>query len=227
MGKPNLMQPDVMKPDVTQPNLMQTDGLIKAADSSDLKPQLWELINETMLNLESKLLNLVNEIKPAGQIRTDHLMEPAKPIEPTGSERLTGFPEHVNQTALDLKSRILRLVNETASADLMKPNESTEPIDPNEPQNSLKSRLLRVINQTKSVDLMKADDPTAPIDPMDVKARLLRLVDQMKPDDLMKPVDPIETQQLMELVDQQERIGVIEHVDQANLAIPMMHDHQL
>merc|ERR1712110_1201006 len=113
------------------------------------------------------------------------------------------------------------------SVDLMKPNESTDPIDPNEPQNSLKSRLLRVINQTKSVDLMKADDPTAPIDPMDVKARLLRLVDQMKPDDLMIPVDPIETQQLMELVDQQEHIGVLERVDQAKIAIPMMHDHQL
>merc|ERR1712183_1144928 len=122
--------------------------------------------------------------------------EPAKPIEPTGSERSTGFQEHVNQTALDLKSRILRLVNETASADLMKPNESTDPIDPNEPQNSLKSRLLRVINQTKPVDLMKADDP-------------------------------IDTQQLMDLVDQQERIGVIDHVDQAKLAIPIMHDHQL
>merc|ERR1712173_405353 len=109
----------------------------------------------------------------------------------------------------------------------MKPNESTEPIDPNEPQNSLKSRLLRVINQTKSVDLMKADDPTAPIDTMDVKARLLRLVDQMKPADLMKPFDPIENQQLMELVHQQERIDVMEHVDQAKHAIPMMHDHQL
>merc|ERR1719361_1176932 len=205
-----------MKPDVTQPNLMQTDDPIEAADSSDLKPQLLELINETMLNLESELLNLVNEIKTAGQIRTDHIMEPAKPIESTGSERLTGFQEHVNQTALDLKSRILRLVNETASADLMKPNESMDSIDPNGPQNSLKSRLLRVINQTNSVDLMKDDDPTgtAPMDPMDVKARLLRLVDQMKPADLMTPVDPIETQQLMELVDQQERIGVIEHVDQ-------------
>merc|ERR1712083_985975 len=122
-----------------------------------------------------------------------------------GSERLTGFQEHVNQTALDLKSRILRLVNETASVDLMKPNESMDSIDPNGPQNSLKSRLLRVINQTKSVDLMKDDDPTgtAPMDPMDVKARLL------------------------ELVDQQERIGVIEHVDQAKIAITMMHDHQL
>merc|ERR1719273_2803566 len=182
-----------------------------------------------MLNLESKLLNLVNEIKPAGQITTDRLMEPSKPIEPTSSERLTGFQEHVNQTALDLKSRILRLVNETASVDLMKPNELMDPIEPNGPQTSLKSRLLRVINQTKSVDLMKADDPTGtePMDPMDVKAKLLRLVDQMKPADLMKPVNPIEAQQLMELVDQQERIGVIEQVDRTKIPIPMMHDHQL
>merc|ERR1712141_789217 len=92
---PDVMVPNVMLPDVVKPNLMQTDDPIEAADSSDLKPQLLELIKETMLNLESKLLNLVNEIKPASQIRTDHLMEPAKPIEPTGSERLTGFPEHV------------------------------------------------------------------------------------------------------------------------------------
>merc|ERR1719266_2828563 len=155
--KPSLRQPDLMKPDVTQPNLMQTVDPIEAADSSSLKPQLLELINETMLNLVSKLLNLVNEIKPAGKIRTDHLMEPVKPIEPTGSERLTGFEEHVNQTALDLKSRILRLVNETASVDLMKSNESMDSIDQNGPGNSLKSRLLRVINQTKSVDLMKTD----------------------------------------------------------------------
>merc|ERR1719273_2256020 len=136
---PDSMVPDVMKPDVTQPNLMQTVDPIEAADSSDLKPQLLELINETMLNLVSKLLNLVNDIKPAGQIRTDHLMEPAKPIEPTVSERLTGFKEHVNQTALDLQSRILRIVNETASVDLMKPNESMDSIDQNGPENSLKS----------------------------------------------------------------------------------------
>merc|ERR1719510_2363311 len=155
---PDVVKPNLMQPDVTQPNFMQTVDPIEAADSSDLKPQLLEVINETMLNLESKLLNLVNDIKPAGQIRTDHLMEPAKPVEPTGSERSTGFKEHVNQTALDLKSRILKLVNETASVDLMKPNESMDPIDPNGPQNSLKSRLLRVINQTKSVDLMKAND---------------------------------------------------------------------
>merc|ERR550539_1740534 len=96
---PDIMVPNVMKPDVRQPNLMQNVDPIEAADSLDLKPQLLELINETMLNLVSKLLNLVNEIKPAGQIRTDHLMEPAKPIEPAGSERLTGFQEHVNQTA--------------------------------------------------------------------------------------------------------------------------------
>merc|ERR1719433_2337094 len=124
---PDVVKPNLMQPDVTQPNLMQTVDPIEEADSSDLKPQLLNLINETMLNLVSKLLNLVNEIKPAGHIRTDHLMEPAKPIEPTGSERLTGFQEHVNQTALDLKSRILRLVNETASVDLMKPNESMDP----------------------------------------------------------------------------------------------------
>jgi hypothetical protein len=57
---PGVMVPDVMKPDVMQPNVMQTVDPIEAADSSDLKPRLLELINEKMLNLVSKLLNIEN-----------------------------------------------------------------------------------------------------------------------------------------------------------------------